>query len=87
MPIKRALPKQAASFIETMDCLPVSKLPDGPYGLMKSNSEVMRRAYLLQLNITVEGGQVSFKDLRNEKQRSSYLPSSNPSPERIDESS
>jgi hypothetical protein len=24
------LPKQAASFIETMDCLPVSKLPDGP---------------------------------------------------------
>jgi DNA ligase D-like protein (predicted ligase) len=30
MPNKRALPKQAASFIETMDCLPVSKLPDGP---------------------------------------------------------
>jgi bifunctional non-homologous end joining protein LigD len=30
MPSKRALPKQAASFIETMDCLPVSKLPDGP---------------------------------------------------------
>jgi DNA ligase D-like protein (predicted ligase) len=30
MPGKRALPKQAASFIETMDCLPVSKLPDGP---------------------------------------------------------
>jgi hypothetical protein len=29
MPNKRALPKQAASFIETMDCLPVSKLPDG----------------------------------------------------------
>jgi ATP-dependent DNA ligase len=27
---KRALPKQAASFIETMDSLPVSKLPDGP---------------------------------------------------------
>jgi hypothetical protein len=24
------LPKQAARFIETMDCLPVSKLPDGP---------------------------------------------------------
>ena len=30
MPNKPALPKQAASFIETMDCLPVSKLPDGP---------------------------------------------------------
>jgi hypothetical protein len=30
MPNKRALPKQTASFIETMDCLPVSKLPDGP---------------------------------------------------------
>jgi ATP-dependent DNA ligase len=30
VPIKRALPKQAASFIATMDCLPVSKLPDGP---------------------------------------------------------
>jgi hypothetical protein len=30
MPNKRALPEQAASFIETMDCLPVSKLPDGP---------------------------------------------------------
>ncbi len=30
MPSKRALPKQAASFIETMDCLPVPKLPDGP---------------------------------------------------------
>jgi ATP-dependent DNA ligase len=30
MPSKRALPKEAASFIETMDCLPVSKLPDGP---------------------------------------------------------
>jgi hypothetical protein len=24
------LPRQAAGFIETMDCLPVSKLPDGP---------------------------------------------------------
>jgi hypothetical protein len=30
MPSKRALPMQAARFIETMDCLPVSKLPDGP---------------------------------------------------------
>ncbi len=30
MPNKPALPEQAASFIETMDCLPVSKLPDGP---------------------------------------------------------
>jgi DNA ligase D-like protein (predicted ligase) len=30
MPNKPALPKQAASFIETMDCLSVSKLPDGP---------------------------------------------------------
>jgi hypothetical protein len=30
MPNKLALPEQAASFIETMDCLPVSKLPDGP---------------------------------------------------------
>src|ERR1700691_3817122 len=30
VPTKRALPKQAASFIETMDCLPVAKLPDGP---------------------------------------------------------
>ena len=30
MPKKRALPKQAVGFIETMDCLPVSKLPEGP---------------------------------------------------------
>jgi ATP-dependent DNA ligase len=30
MPNKLASPEQAASFIETMDCLPVSKLPDGP---------------------------------------------------------
>jgi hypothetical protein len=30
MPSKQAVPKQAANFIETMDCLPVSKLPDGP---------------------------------------------------------
>jgi bifunctional non-homologous end joining protein LigD len=30
MPTEQALPKQAAGFIETMDCLPVSKLPDGP---------------------------------------------------------
>ena len=30
MPNKQALPKQAAGFIETMDCLAVSKLPDGP---------------------------------------------------------
>jgi hypothetical protein len=30
MPNKLALPEQAANFIETMDCLPVSKLPDGP---------------------------------------------------------
>jgi ATP-dependent DNA ligase len=30
MPNKPALPKQAASFIETMDCLSVSNLPDGP---------------------------------------------------------
>jgi hypothetical protein len=44
-------------------------------------------AYLLQLNITGEGGQVSFKELHDEKQRSSWLPSSIPSPERIDESS
>jgi hypothetical protein len=32
------LPKQAASFIERMDCLLVSKLPRGVYGLMKSRS-------------------------------------------------
>ena len=30
MPNKQALPKQDAAFIETMDCLAVSKLPDGP---------------------------------------------------------
>ena len=30
MPNKQALPKQAAGFIETMDCLAVPKLPDGP---------------------------------------------------------
>jgi ATP-dependent DNA ligase len=30
VPNKLALPKQAAGFIETMDCLPVSKLPEGP---------------------------------------------------------
>jgi ATP-dependent DNA ligase len=29
MPSKPALPKQSAGFIETMDCLPVSKLPEG----------------------------------------------------------
>jgi ATP-dependent DNA ligase len=29
VPHKRALPKQAASFIDTTDCLPVAKLPDG----------------------------------------------------------
>jgi ATP dependent DNA ligase domain len=30
VPSERALSMQAASFIETMDCLPVSNLPDGP---------------------------------------------------------
>jgi ATP-dependent DNA ligase len=30
MPNKLALPKQAAGSIETMDCLPVAKLPEGP---------------------------------------------------------
>jgi ATP-dependent DNA ligase len=30
MPNKLALAKQAAGFIEMMDCLPVSKLPEGP---------------------------------------------------------
>jgi DNA ligase D-like protein (predicted ligase) len=30
MPSKPALHKQSAGFIETMDCLPVSKLPEGP---------------------------------------------------------
>jgi DNA ligase D-like protein (predicted ligase) len=30
MPSKPALPKQSAGFIETMDCLPVRKLPEGP---------------------------------------------------------
>jgi ATP-dependent DNA ligase len=30
MPKKRALPKQGAHFIETMDCLPVPRLPEGP---------------------------------------------------------
>jgi hypothetical protein len=29
VPKKQALPKQSAGFIETMDCLPVSKLPEG----------------------------------------------------------
>jgi DNA ligase D-like protein (predicted ligase) len=29
MPTKQALPKQTAGFIETMDCLPVSRLPEG----------------------------------------------------------
>jgi hypothetical protein len=32
------LPKQAASLIEMMDCLRVSKLPTGVNGLMKSRS-------------------------------------------------
>jgi DNA ligase D-like protein (predicted ligase) len=30
MPKKQALRKQAAGFIDTMDCLPVSRLPEGP---------------------------------------------------------
>jgi DNA ligase D-like protein (predicted ligase) len=30
MPKKPAPPRQSAGFIETMDCLPVSKLPEGP---------------------------------------------------------
>jgi DNA ligase D-like protein (predicted ligase) len=30
MPKKQALPKYGAHFIETMDCLPVAKLPEGP---------------------------------------------------------
>jgi len=30
MPKKQALHKQAAGFIDTMDCLPVSRLPEGP---------------------------------------------------------
>jgi ATP-dependent DNA ligase len=30
MPSRPALPKQSAGFIKTMDCLPVSKLPEGP---------------------------------------------------------
>lgn len=30
MPKKQVLPKQPAGFIETMDCLPVSRLPEGP---------------------------------------------------------
>jgi DNA ligase D-like protein (predicted ligase) len=30
VPKKQVLPKQAAGFIATMDCLPVSKLPEGP---------------------------------------------------------
>src|SRR5580704_17703106 len=30
MPKKEALRKQAAGFIETMDCLPVPRLPEGP---------------------------------------------------------
>ena len=30
MPNKSTSPRQAADFIETMDCLPVSRLPEGP---------------------------------------------------------
>src|SRR5580692_7507769 len=30
MPNRRALSKRAVGFIETMDCLPVSSLPEGP---------------------------------------------------------
>jgi DNA ligase D-like protein (predicted ligase) len=30
MPKKQASPEQAADFIETMDCLPVTRLPEGP---------------------------------------------------------
>src|ERR1700733_6170479 len=29
MPKEQGLPKQAAGFIETMDCLPISKVPEG----------------------------------------------------------
>ena len=50
MPIKRALPKQAAGFIETMDSLPVPKLPDGPEWIYEIKLdgyrlEVVRRAH------------------------------------------
>ena len=30
MPKKSSFPQQPAGFIETMDCLPVSRLPEGP---------------------------------------------------------
>jgi ATP-dependent DNA ligase len=30
MPKQSTLPKEIVGFIETMDCLPVSKLPEGP---------------------------------------------------------
>jgi ATP-dependent DNA ligase len=30
MPKKSSFPRQAAGFIETMDCLPVTRLPEGP---------------------------------------------------------
>jgi hypothetical protein len=30
VPKKKGFPRQAAGFIEAMDCLPVSRLPEGP---------------------------------------------------------
>jgi bifunctional non-homologous end joining protein LigD len=45
MPKKPELPRQAAGFIETMDCLPVSKLPEGP----KWTYEIKLDGYRLEI--------------------------------------
>ena len=57
-PNKLALPKQAARFIETMDCLPVSKLPEGP----KWTYEIKLDGY--RLEVVRSGGQTTLYSRR-----------------------
>jgi DNA ligase D-like protein (predicted ligase) len=58
MPKKQALPKQGAHFIETMDCLPVSTLPEGP----KWTYEIKLDGY--RLEVVRSGGKTTLYSRR-----------------------
>jgi ATP-dependent DNA ligase len=60
MPGKQALHKQAAGFIDTMDCLPVSRLPEGP----EWTYEIKLDGYRLEVcRVLVERPSISREDI------------------------
>jgi ATP-dependent DNA ligase len=68
MPKKQALPKQAAGFIDTTDCLPVSRLPEGP----EWTYEIKLDGY--RLEVVQSGGRTTLYSSPNDLKQGLLLP-------------